>query len=450
MNLLPKEVLFEIFQYLDARDLIALTTVCSSFNDIVSGSKLAKKLIMNFRKVHGEYDSIGDRKYSQLRIGFYKATFHSQVLKEIGKFVTNLSFKNCTLKIDIVRKILLATPSVSWLRFERMRLSDVPNRIKLPFPNLSNVRLKCSGTDPRLYRIFNNCSITELSISHSASDNYADFSDLVDLLNSQENLKHLSIDGFCRTTLFASSALEKVKFALTSFSVTNSMFDRTVHLKSFVEHQSKSLKKLEVKDVELCDFSTVINNLNNLISISISKASMCYLEPLTTVEDLTVEGQKIVGDIFSKLPSLKRLTLKWIRSQIIMEDVSQNMKELESVHLSESSLNGFHVPTMKNLSLVAIDQCPADFFADNNQVEILNLENCFFVEDQTVISITENLRKLKSFRLINCEKITNKSLIAIRDNCKKLCEIVISGSNGRLDWKILAQEKENQIKIYVS
>lgn len=448
MNFLPQEILYEIFQYLEVRDLISLTTVCSAFNGSISGSKLSEKLTLNFRKLHGDSDSLGNRRYTKLKIGFYKPTFCNAIINECGMNFTNLTFKNCQLKIDIIRRILIATPRVTQLNFEQVKLSDVPNKIKKPYPNLSNLQLSCIRTDPRLYRILNDCNITGFNLGHNSNDNYGEFSDLEQLLNQQEQLKQWSINGFYKTSLFCNSALERVKFKLTSFSINDSMFSRIVHLKRFLEHQSISLQKIAINDVELCDFSTVINQLNKLRSISISKASMCYLEVSLSVQELNVEGQKIVGDIFSRFPALKNLALKWIRSQNIMQDISQHMKELEVVSISESCINGLELPSMKTLSLSAIDQCPVDFFVTNNRIVHLNLHNCIFLNDLILIIIAKYLHNLKSLNITDCGEISNESFLAIRENCKELCEIKIKGSTKNLNWKLL--EKGNQLKIYLT
>lgn len=448
MELLPKEMLFGIFEYLPASDLISLTAVCSAFDEAISNSKLVKKLLLSFRKLNGEDGSIGRRRYVQLQIGYFKPTYHFSILSDIGAQVVSLTFKNHKFKLDLIRRILVATSNVKTLKLERIRLSDVPNIMKQPFPELKQLSLTSNESDPRVYRVMMKCSLKDLRIRQSAQDNFSNFSDLIHLLQTQVHLKHFTLDGFCKTGLFSDDALDETNFQLESFSLKNSTFQRTVHLKSFVEFHTVTLNQFEMCNVALCDFSAVLNQSKQLKVLNISNVSLNYLETLETVEELAITGHKVVGKVLCKMPCVQRLKLKWMKDKRLLSIISDSMKDLECVEVTDGAIEGLNIPTMRMLTLCSVDQCPDDFFKINYGLEELRIENCSFISDRMVENIAESLLKLKSLTIMNSGKITNESLKAINDSCLALRNIKISRSGDNLDWKLL--ENSRDVKIYIS
>lgn len=66
MDILPKELWLEVFEYLNKFDLKLLLETCKSFKEMVLNTKLIGKLILNLRG-NLEWDD-GERKYSQVRL----------------------------------------------------------------------------------------------------------------------------------------------------------------------------------------------------------------------------------------------------------------------------------------------------------------------------------------------------------------------------------------------
>lgn len=450
MELLPKEILCKIFQFLSADELLKLTALCRAFNDAISGDlKLVRKFRLYFRKTNFGENSIGSRRYEQLRIGFFKPNHHFAILHDIGDRLVNLSFRNCKFKLDLVRKILLCAANVTHLSFERLKLSDVPNVLKKPLPVLNVIKLCLSiESDPRVFRVLQNCVIKELTLSQTPHDGFDDFKEFERFIRMQKKLKHLSVDGLCKTSLFSDTTLDKVDFQLESFSVKNCLFYRTVHLKSFMENQTETLQKVEICDVESCDFSTVLNRLGQLKSIIVSNTNLHYLEVLPTVEALSIEGHKIDGNLLDHMPCIQQLHLKFVRNRKMLENISQNMKELESVFVTDGTIEGMRASSMKILSLVCVDNCPDDFWANNNKIEILIIENCAFICENSIEKILKTLKSLRSLSLLNQISITNKCLLTIRDNCVNLQMVMLRGVNKDLDWKLV--EDTRKIKIYIN
>lgn len=449
MNFLPSELLLEIFKHLSSSDLLALTSLCTVFDETISNSKLVHKLLLNFRKLNGEAESIGSRRYINLNIGFYKPNVHHSILQNIGSNLTRLSFKSNKFKLDSLRKIINLTPNVTSLSFERITLSDVPKAMKRPFPELFQTRLTLKESDPRILRILSNCEANHFGLHQSSEDSYVDFTDVIRFLRSQTQLKTLEFSGFCKTSLFTDDALDKVNLNLESVSVKDSLFHRTVHLKSFIEGQWRSLTRAEFSALELFDVSTILNRLKNLKCLTISDVSLNYLEPLPRVEELTVIGQKVSEEIFDKFPSVKRLRLKRVRKKSILNNISKCMKELESLEVEDGSISELNIETVKVLSLKNIDSCSPDFsLLLNPNIEHLSIENCSSISDEVIESISQSLNQLKSLNINQSGRITNKSLESIQHSLKLLEKLTIISQND-LNWKLLSSRKNLKLFIRV-
>lgn len=451
MNSMPNEILLEIFSYLSASELIALSTMCRAFNRIISDSVLVKKLLLNFRQSTKDESSIGNRRYTRLNIGSFTPTLHLTILRDtpIGGDLVSINLRNHKFKLESIRKILNETPNVKELSFNRIKLSDVPKVIRQPLPQLKNVDLISTESDSRIYRVLCDCGFEKITISQRFDDGFYRFSEFHRLLKSQTTLKHLSFNGLYKTSLFTDDSLDKVDFHLESFSVTDSIFLRTVHLKTFLEAHSKTLRTMKISKITLCDFSTVLNKLNALTSLSLATVELGYLETLAKVEELSIEGHKIKDTVLEKLPNVKRLKLLRVDRKSLLNSVSKYMKDLEFAEIAESSINGLAAPTIKNLSLQSV-HCPPNFFEVHFNIEHLSIDHCSGVTDETVGEIVKFLRNLKSLTII-CADITEESLFEIRDSCASL-EILrieaLEDTEKSLDWRILESRKE--IKVYFS
>lgn len=375
MNFLPEEILLDIFKNVSARDLICLSFVCKSFYETINkNQKLIKKFQLCFRKLNGDEDSIGSRRYSQLRIGFFKATLHYAILDDVGEHLVKLSLTNCNQKLETIRRILLLTKNVREFTAERVRLTDVPNVLKKSLPVFNDINVTSIESDPRLFRIFNDSSIAELTLCQSLHDGFADFSDLTNVLKVQTRLRSMTMDGFHKTGFFSDDQLNKVKFRLESVAITNSHFNRTVYLKTFLELHANTLKIFKIGSVELCDFSDVLNQSTRLERFSIYDVKLNYLEQLSTVEELTITGEKFDVKILMKLPSVKRLILKDVWSEKVLKIISEYLNELEAVTIYGGSMNGLKLPKVKRMSLISVDSIPNNFFEETCELTSLSMD----------------------------------------------------------------------------
>lgn len=358
-----------------------------------------------------------------------------------------LTFKNCKLKLDVLRKVLNATPNVAKLTFDKLKLSDVPNEMKQPLPSLSELVISSIESDPRLYRVLSKCTAIELKLTHSTSDGIFYFTDFNHFLKAQKQLKSFVVDGMYKTSLFTDDSLNKVSFQLESFSVRNSLFQQTVHLKSFIEGQVETLKHFEAYKVDQCDLSAVLNQMKQLKRLKVSDILLNYLESLPTVETLEVIGSRVNDAIYEKTPNVRHLKLKWVKKRESLHKVDRCMNNLESLEVTEGAIDGLLVPTLRRLELrCAADQCPG-FFTLNRDIEQLKLENCSFVNDEYIEAIAKNCPLLIALTITGCGKFTNKSLSLIGESCSSLKMIRIDGARERLNWQLLPMRKELNVFI---
>jgi dihydroneopterin aldolase len=439
MNFLPSEILFEIFQHLEAHELCDCAAVCRAFNDVISGSsKLTQQMQLSLRKLNGIDESIVSRVYTKMKIGFFKAAdFH--LLENIGEKLADISFKNYKLRLDIIRRILMLTPNVKELKFEQVLLSDVPNVLKQPTPQLVNLSLTSIESDPRVFKVLEKCSLNELKLLHSSKHNFHNFTCLNKLLCSQTSLKRLTIEGLVKTSLFGDGALDNVGFKLQSITLRNSLFQRTVHLKNFLKSHEDTLEEMEIANIELCDLSMTLNNAHRLKSLKLSKTSLNYLETSASVEELALAGQKINEQSLERFPHVTHLKLKSMRNKSLLDALSRTMK-LNRLEVADGSIE-LSFPTVKFVTLSNTEHDPIDFFKRHTSVEELTLINCWFVNDAFIEAIVKFWSHLTLLILRDCGNISNSSLEAINKNCNKLEKIRISNCGDNLNWKIFKSLK---------
>lgn len=391
MDSLPEELQLEIFRYLSSDDIIALTSICSSFNRSISNSLLVRKLEVKFRKLNGDKDSFGCRQYERLRVGFLKPQVHFVILERIGNGLKDIHFRNCKLKLESVRSSLVFCKNVSVLTFDHLQLSDVPNVLKHPLPNLVKLKLTAIDSDPRVFRALRNCSATELTIIGREALSH-DFKEVVQFLLQQDCLRKLHFERFFRTKLFNDNSLDLVNFRLESFSLLHCGFQRTDHVKRFLECHADNLESLTLVDVENCEFSCVVNQMTRLKKLSIGKISLNYLEPLRSVEELELVSRLTSEAAFENLASVKHLTIKYIRHKCTLAVISDNIKQLESLSLERSSADGLNIRKVRVLTLTEVDPSTIEKLLEV-EIEELKLKNCF-VTQELIKRAQKSVRKL--------------------------------------------------------
>jgi hypothetical protein len=458
MNKLPNELLLDIFEYLPGVDLVSLSGVCRNFNEIISNTELSKKLTLHFRKLNENVDEVVNcRRYENLKIGFYKPSLHPLILKEIGSNLNSIEFAYCNLKLDIVRRILGACPNVKRLKFFKAHLSDVPNSLRLPLPVLINVDLTFTYSDPRIFKILNNCVVRKLYLDHKykmATENVDDF---MEFLSRQDHLEDLTLTHFFRTNLFITNWLNLVTFRLKVLRLLHVSLARTVHFKEFLaQNHLDTLQVLEIKKLDKCNLTNIINFCSYLKELKIDELeSLAEVEELKSLEKLAIFAQLplTLDQLIHKFPSLQVVETNYCRL-IYDEDEFLRVhgrisypKNFLELHVIDTTITMLRTKTIKKLVLKNARINDDDFFEANHQIEELFIENCHFGDD-IMAKFIHTMPNLTKFSIAD-EIITQNTIDCIYYKCVhlKTLRLKLKDKNS-IDLTMYKNDKDRNVKIY--
>lgn len=108
----PKELWYELFQFVKAEDLLTLTECSKLLNAVINNSVLSKKFVLYLRD-----ETLGNttRKFITAVIEKYRPKIHEKVLRASSVSLQELTFNSCSLKY--VFKTFTNNPSMTSLIF---------------------------------------------------------------------------------------------------------------------------------------------------------------------------------------------------------------------------------------------------------------------------------------------------------------------------------------------
>jgi len=338
---LDESSLLSLMERLPARELLALSQTCTTYNNLLSENdvllnKFRFKIVLS--KFDNNYAYILSslmelvvnkqfRDYKNLQVSL-KGDFSEieriawiNLLKGF-KNVTNLKFEmNCYNCINAEDwQLLEGFTQVNELDVALFK--PIPPNIRAPMTNLK--KLKCGN---RFMPYFLNCTaLTDLKlhISFTVKENFSQ--DTEDWLLKQKNLKHLELDSHCDNhfKFFETDRTAEVPFQLESLSVTSNVHGAQVP--KFIARQQRSL--IECK----------YNGHGN---------------------DNSVAQNKVLKAILM-LPRLKTLTIKNVKSVAELTDIRNTSIRL--LNLDKFSLK----TPMKDLAIICVNadviKCSGDHY----------------------------------------------------------------------------------------
>lgn len=176
MDVLPKEMLLEIFQFLSARDLISLSEVCTSFCTLISSTeRLLNKIPCHFfvdidklilrefiqrqsvepdvKNFISETLTNGTRKYSRIVIGDMDGDQSVEILQKWNASVKQLTFRRGYYGLKHICKMLVACPNVKRLKFCRGSLRGDIDVTGMELPRLNLVLLQLENVGSQIFSI---------------------------------------------------------------------------------------------------------------------------------------------------------------------------------------------------------------------------------------------------------------------------------------------------------
>lgn len=190
MDVLPKEMLLEIFHFLSARDLIALTETCSTFYRLISSSEkllnkvplylnvdVDKLVIREFiprgatevevKNFITEILINGCRTYSRIVVGDIEGGIGVDILHRFGSSVRQLTFRRGFYGLKHICKMLVVCPNVNRLKFTRGSLRGDIDVAGLELPRLYIQSLHLENVGSQIFSI-----LKESKVSFKVLNNY--------------------------------------------------------------------------------------------------------------------------------------------------------------------------------------------------------------------------------------------------------------------------------------
>lgn len=407
MDLLPEELLIEIFNYLSSSDLLHLTTLNSYFNEVISSSpQILKKFSLYFRK--SEEVWIGSRAYSNLIIENYSVIQHEKILQDVGGNIRSLKIKrwNWSLDIDRLLEIFRLCPNLKLLKFEKIQFNFMLKLNEENLPKYDNLELELLETDSRILPIFKNCTARTFSFDYVPSGGRFTIPEVIDFIKRQESLEELTLSGFVAfidagmgKIIFNDVTLSSVKFRLKKLCLKMSPLYETIHFNNFLRLHAGSLTHLEIDSMFFWDFSHFLTECTNLTNLKILKRDRQSMltRKLETVKSLTIEG--IVDKIYlANFPNLKFLNVSKLKVTRNVFDERIECDKIEELVIDKSWLGGFFkFPALKKIHFKDIRVLSPEIFQVNCQLEEIIFENCMGLSSNVIQKIDENCEMLKVF-----------------------------------------------------
>lgn len=431
MEKLPIEILVRIFRHLPQRDLISATIVCTLFSSVIAEYSLIKKLQLG---VSNDESWIPARNYSEATVKNFKPNVHQRVFEALGDQLTTLKLTQSHLDLISIVNILQATPNLKFLTFDYTRIDDDSLSETVELPKLKDVVLVFNESDPAIFRVLQESSVTSADLRFYGDIPYSNFAEFVKFLRNQKSLTSLSVSGLYESNLFL-IPMPKPTYQLREFKIDNCDLEEWEGLDSYLMEHVGSLEKFVVKSVNW-DPSSIVNQCKKLKSLEVFNVELNSLVTQETVEELTLEPATIAD----RFPNVKKLFISRA-SAATFQTISRSMDKLEDVTVRFGAIAGLAVPTLRKLKLVSLDGAvDANFFVTHKKIEEMIFDNVYHIDDALLQALTINLSDLKVLKIIGDNHLTSRAFTIIRDNCKSLKVFEMKSWDqkfSRDDWKCL-------------
>ncbi|KAL7013812.1 hypothetical protein ACKWTF_015598 [Chironomus riparius] len=392
MDILPQELLLEIFTYLPAEDLLSLTLTCHKFNEIISNnSKLLENFEIQFISDYANNEWIGSRKYTRFFIDGFSGIYFLYILKDIGHDIDTLVINCSEFAVAYVKQMLLMCENLKNLTIYNATDDSDPQDYGYPFVKYDLDYFYFRG-DIDVFKLFVECTAKELDVRRDYDDESKDVSGLKTFLKTQKGLTDLKMENFDKTSsLFDDDSLVSLQFKLKNLKLKNFDDYCSYNFWEFLENHKESLQYLEVCFVNH-EAITPFRKFRNLKTLKMYNMCSDFSE-LCSVETLYL---KDVDEKWSeKFKNVKNLVI----SQNV-EEVAQveTLKKLDNLKISNCSIPTLKIPTVKRLTLkkVELESIKPFEYEDGCEIEELKIIKCKNVEWllEFLIHKTFNLKTL--------------------------------------------------------
>ncbi|XP_055613431.1 uncharacterized protein LOC129759894 [Uranotaenia lowii] len=457
MDMLPVEILEEIFKNLRYRDLKQASAVCRFWYEIYKRPTFLSKIVVNFKNnLNSETIELflqSECMYQNFRfksIPFYDVTKSDGIRRDdiyvdkaiiegarslLAKFcncIQMISFCKCHLERQTFFELLHSISELKVLDIEGCIFAGEDTDCTLKLPKLEKFNFKYP--EDRIQRIESghfyhnlansNCNLTKLKVQLFIDELFDDTdSDLWEQLEAiakmvhqnQKTLKSFKIDSFnehaLETLLYRNNELQLEKLVLGEFEIHK---DDKIFFNFLA--QQKKIKKLDLtieSSLDPCNdlyLKAICENLEHLEQ---------FFYDISNNSDIGLEH-------LQKLGKLKKLVLT---------------KKRNLTALTEHCFDHIYMPNMKSLGidyiglpLPAVQQIPLSF----PNLKVLNLSECEAVTDYTMPYLIQLLPSLESLDLSKCENLTERAFFgsARINQLRKLKDLVLDRCDGLTDYSL--------------
>lgn len=323
MEQLPTNILVKIFEYLNNRDLLSMSSVCKKTNSVIVDFMATKypAIRIDFQQLY--YNKVQKFTYkdgkdfnclletTRLYQNYIFINFNKEHTDRLGNkwlqlFKKQINARCIRIKSDCLdlqqlSNLLKLTHRLVFFELDGYRLAKSNEPLDdtdiASLPSLKHLKIHSFlDTTPQLFKIFQDCtSLKTMSLS-SLFMVSKKIKSINDLIFNQRALEQLDLIGLdTHNALFQHEQVQSVNYQLTKLNVEYNGY--SLHLEKFVEflrHQ-RSLKVLKlaidlrnsikiVNDTKICDeIVRIIMTLENLSSLSllVNKYSAKELDSLT-------------------------------------------------------------------------------------------------------------------------------------------------------------------------
>lgn len=377
MDNLPKELIIEIFDYLNFKELCSLTETCKKFNAIISNTST---LINKFHFIFRAGTAMPIKKFRRIKIWNVNGDLLT-ILSRIGRNIYDIELWDVTFPLRDFKKILILCPELKNLKIFGIFLEHSHEDFNgsLPKLKLDSLSLYC---DDAILKILCMCSVRKLELG------ITEVKLLKYFLKRQRDLEIIEFKNFQGNfELFNDDVLSDVEFRLRRIEINlNEDFKMRYNMENFKKFlmNQKSLSEVRISgntEVKILDIFSEIPHVRTLI---LEKIPFHFL-PMPNIENLTLEEYLEVPKNFNeKFRNVTNLTIKNCKHLKLIKHFAISP---ESEDDNRKFASYFIIPKVKTLTLNEIT------FTDSNLFDYGDIK----IENLTIINCNSNLNWLINY-----------------------------------------------------
>jgi len=488
LNLLPPEMIFRIFDYLDFTDLKTAVQVCRHWRNIGEDPNLWKtikiteihpddlKIVLNLPRL---------AKIQYVKIADWLVDEHVEMLKRKTDNLKCLDISKCFLhdidpevksvNAELLSEVLNNVEVVNANRtvFSEEQLLEIfqkmskSTRIKTLIINTTeeedeeDIFADLSFIPPDLFgKALSNLEIVQISDACLTSDQ---LEALIKNMNKESNIKHLGIANNDISEI-DSEELGRALNKLEKLDLSGTNFGDLEHPSLFFKQMVEST---ELKILDL-GFNSFGNNNNRSLDPKLFARALNKIENLRMigVDISAVQAQEFFKRmcVQTRIKELHFEDCKYDMSLVNPNFMASGLNKLTKLKMANSSINGpqclelflrmAQFTKLQYLDLSFLDLCgiPTDILAEAlNKVEKVIISDCHITEDQSValfktIAISTNISYL-DLSLVSLEHVPAKVLADGAVNLETLRVVDSDLLKDQLEAILLQVSEDSKLKV---